>query len=179
MRELPSGGLQKGASSAGWLGGVINKLCAASNKLKMLGFAEGFFEEEISEIIWAKAQSDHRLDYENHRKPLSFELLGLKTPTKKLLEHLTKNSVGLLVFDLGFAAKIKPLINDQSEWQVVEFPHEADFPVGVGFSHSFLPRLLVHDNWKKIGSSVFKNIEPTKAGLKASGISPLEENIYL
>ncbi len=108
-------------------------------------------------------------------KPLASKRLKLDAPSN-LSAYLTKQKVKMLVFDLGFEAGIKnDLKKDRksTEWSIVRYPHEADVPVGIGFSLSFLPRLLVHDNWKKLQHFAAGELDKFRTTLVASGIEPM------
>lgn len=140
-----------------WLGQkIIDPLCArATNKdgRNRIGFRGGFFEDEITQVLWSKAQSNSRYAFERFRFPYAPEAFEAE---------LAQTRCAAIVIDLQ--EQVKKTNNnqpvwDENKWVLVKFPHHANVPVGVGFTLSLLPRLLIHDNWKEIRKRALYHIK--------------------
>jgi hypothetical protein len=158
----------EGSNARGWLGLVIDVLCKKSDTLG-IGFRESFFEEEAAEVVWSRAQTEFPYHFEARRRPIPPKALSFaKKGGMNLLATLKSNKVGLLVFDLLYEGDVQKAAG--KEWAIVQFPHGIPTPVGVGFSLSFLPRLLVHSNWKKIKDSARAALPKIQGDLTKCGI---------
>lgn len=156
-----------------WLGRVIDDLCE-KDELK-IGFAEGFFEEEIAEVIWSNSQSTHEFDFEMKRKPLpAGELYRFDESPAQFTDLLNRNNVKLLVFDLCYRADVEARCN--GKWKVVEYPHGATVPVGIGFTLSFLPRLLAHNNWRSVRKRALDTLNGLCPTLSKHGFEVEQDN---
>jgi hypothetical protein len=120
-----------------WFGGIVDILVT---KKKKAAFREGFFQEEIIEIIWSRAQTGYSDDFESSRFPYVLDNS----------EATVNSEVGLILIDLDEIQTRDGQRKIPEDWLLVEFPHFQNVPVGIGFTLSFLPRLLAFNNWKKL-----------------------------
>lgn len=158
-----------------WLGDIIDVLCRSRGG--NLGFAEGYFEEEISEAIWCNSQTAYEYDFELRRRAISPIDLERAIESSNLEVFLSGDhlNVKLLVFDLWHKARIEKCVSGSNSWCVEEFIHDVDVPVGVGFTLSFLPRLLARDYWKQISDEALEKVDPIWPALQRCGIEKLNK----